>query len=474
MEKDLNTILSEADRMVSESSERLKSVPNDKAFGIRDALLVKCRDTIENLNIELDEEKRCRRHLESKLKDLEHSNGLLEDKLRQQESQMFDLSEELELSVVSNEQYKAELKKFQSLKSVHEAQTHMQSTLKSLEHSLATVQEENAKLKQQLENERARPKEYKTEQSDSLYFRDSYEEERMDLEKIELELEELYEKKHKCMIKDFEKKQEALREELTVAIDEIEIERERYHELYKTTVEENTQLRQEIKYLQSMLQRKQSQLEKHSQQSLDQLQSIMEKKGNEESLAYKVLISELEKEKNFIDNQKTELENQKIELENEIFSLREMIKNSTQVQERKENFASETSSLKQKVNELKSALNDQVHENKNLLQETDGETNLESRKVELVKIKYQNLIQSELQKRLRDKQEYKQHLIQDKEAFLSKLKMKDDKIEKLEAEKNELINALKNSEENITDSQVYSREREKRIMAEDTARVFIT
>lgn len=473
MESDLNSIISEADRMASESSERLKSIPNDKAFGIRDALLVKCRDTIENLNIDLDDIKRDKRHLESKVKDLEHANSLLENKVRQQESQLFEVSEELDLSISANEQYKSELKKFQSLKPLHEAQTHMQSTLKSLEHSLASVQEENAKLKHQLECEKARTKVLKTEQSDSIFLRESYDEERLDLEKIELELEQLYEKKHKCMIKDFEKKQEILREEMTAALDEIDIERQRYHKMYKNTVEENSQLRQEIKYLQNMLQRKQSQLEKHSQQSLDQLKNLMEKKGNEEGLAYKALIAELEKEKNLAENCKIELENQKNDLENEIVHLKELVRETEKNQESAERFGE-----KNKINELKAALREEMEENKKMcktieeLKKFAQESHPETRKIELIKLKYQSLIQSELQKRLRDKQAYKQHLIQDKEAFLSKLRMKDEKIEKLESEKNELLCAIHDLEESINDTQILNQEREKRIVAEDTSKVF--
>ena len=205
MEREASSIIFEADRFSSESSDRLKNIPNDKAFGIRDALLVKCRDTIENLNIELDEEKRSKKHLESKIKELEHANKLLDQKVRQQELHIQEINEELELSISSNDQYKAELKKFQNLKPLQEAQTHMQSTVKSLEHSLAVLQEENLKLKQQLENEKARIIEL---ESDSQYRRTSYDEDRLDLEKIELELEDLYEKKHKCMIKDFERKQD--------------------------------------------------------------------------------------------------------------------------------------------------------------------------------------------------------------------------------------------------------------------------
>ena len=469
MEREASSIIFEADRFSSESSDRLKNIPNDKAFGIRDALLVKCRDTIENLNIELDEEKRSKKHLESKIKELEHANKLLDQKVRQQELHIQEINEELELSISSNDQYKAELKKFQNLKPLQEAQTHMQSTVKSLEHSLAVLQEENLKLKQQLENEKARIIEL---ESDSQYRRTSYDEDRLDLEKIELELEDLYEKKHKCMIKDFERKQDILKEELTNAIDEIELERQRYHDMYKNTVEENNQLRQEIKYLQNMLQRKQSQLEKHSQQSLDQLQTIMEKKNTEENQAYKNLVSALENEKNSIENEKQELEN-------EINRLKDFIRNNTDTQANLDEIMNENNELKLIIKQNDARLQEKAQENmflnksieelKGIVHELESENTQDPKNIELVKYKYQNLLQSELQKRLRDKQDFKHHLIQDKEAFLAKLKQKDDKIAKLEQEKQDLQYRIEMYEQ--INSEYPSVMKEKRIVPEDTAMV---
>lgn len=474
MEKDLNNILQEADRVASESSERLKSLPNDKAFNIRDGLLIKCKNTIESLNIELEGEKKLNKKLENKLKDLEIINNTLEYKLKKSENQINDLKEEIEELISSNEQYKAELQKFSSIKSPNEAQSHMVSTLKSLEYSLSVVQEENAKLKQQLETERARLKEIRTEQSNSDYIKESFSEERLDLEKIETELEHLYEKKHKCMIKDFEKKQETLKAELINAIDEIEIERERYHSMYKVSLDENTQLRQEIKYLQNMLQRKQNQLEKHSQQSLDQLQNLIEKKGIEEILAHKTLVSDLE-------NNLQSLENDKIELEKEISRLKQIISNTDIMQDSQEHLLNENRSLRLKIQELESLLKEEAQENKYLsksldemkkmIQESETESLQEPRKAELIKLKYQTLLQSELQKRLQDKQAFKQHLIHDKEAFIAKLKVKDDRISKLEAEKTELLCEINYLERNNAENSFI--EKEKRIMAEDTARVIL-
>ena len=467
MEKELNNILQEADRVVSESSERLKSIPNDKSFGIRDALLVKCRDTIESLNLELDEEKRIKRGLESRIKDLEHQNNVLEHKLRQQEAHINDLVEELEQSMVSNQDFKAEKKIFESLKPLNEGQTLVQTSLKSLEHSISTLQEENSKLRQQLENERARIRE-----TDSQSIDENFTEERIDLEKIEIELEQLYEKKHKCMIKDFEKKQETLKEELNNAIDEIEIERKRYQGMYIEMVEENNQLRQEIKYLQNMLQRKQSQLEKHSQQSLDQLQTILEKKGTEENLGYKNMIGQLEKEKNILEGQKSSLEAQ-------VYKLQETIEVNKSLESSYDNLFNENLGLKNRIQELERVLKDEtqeksfltqnIEEMKKLVQDSANESLQDPRKQELIKLKYQTLIQSELQKRLRDKQNFKQHLIQDKEAFLAKLRTKDEKIAKLEAEKAELL--YKFSLFDIRNFDDDFSTKEKRFISEDTARL---
>ncbi|OMJ89809.1 hypothetical protein SteCoe_7986 [Stentor coeruleus] len=454
---------------LEEGSEKSRPFNVDKAFGVRDALLVKCRDTIESLNNELDEERRSRKILELKVKELENGLGILEHKLRQQNTEIEELKVEIELRDTSIEQYENEIKKLQSLKPLHEAQGHMQSTMKSLEHSLSTLQEENLKLKQQLEAEKARSKEMKAETLENRSRR-SIENERLDLEKIEQELEELYDKKHKCMIKDFEKKQEVIKEELTSALDEVDSERQRYQEMYKASNDENTQLRQEIKYLQNMLQRKQSQLEKHSQQSLDQLQSILEKKNNEETEAYKLLINTLEKEK-------ADAEAEKIALEHEVSRLKDHVEDTHIYLRSSEEVRSECIIMRKKVLELEKSLQAEINEKqylsqsledmKKIIQGSDNDTYQESRKIELVKLKYQTLLQAELQKRLRDKQSFKQHLIQDKEAFLTKLRAKDEKIASLESEKQELLATIDYIEERRNEVI----DRDSRIVNEETARV---
>lgn len=454
MEKDhFNTSFDPEDVSI-DAPDRPKFSINDKAFGIRDALLVKCRDTIESLNQELDDEKHSKKQLESKIHDLEHTQTILEHKLRSQEVTIVELKEELDSVSNVNEHYKLELKKNSALKPLQEAQVHMTNTVRSLEHSLNTLQEENFKLKAQLDSEKARSR-------DSIDSRRSAENDKSDFQKIEYELEELYEKKHKSMIKEFEKKQEILKNDLNSAIDEVEVERQRYQEMYKATVEENNRLRQEIKYLENMLQRKQSQLEKHSQQSLDQLQNLLEKKNNEQAESFKKIIFELE--------------NEKSELEDEIFRLKEKIESFEESQKNFESLNNENFLLKANIIELEQKLKNQKSEkklmNKNIdelrkvLIDNESDFGQENRRVELVKIKYQALLQSEMQKRLKDKQSYKDHLIQDKEAFLSKLRAKDEKIARLENEKNDLLYKF-----NCLQGQRFD-ESDKRIINADTARV---
>lgn len=449
------------DDLSVELKDRSKYSANDKAFGIRDALLVKCRDTIESLNQELEDEKRSKKQLENQIQDLEHSQTILEHKLRSQEILIIELKEELDSSQNETEHYKLELKKFSALKPLQEAQVHMTNTVRSLEHSLNVLQEENSKLKAQLESEKLKSRE-------SIDSRKSVEYEKVDLEKFEYELEELYEKKYKSMIKEFEKKQEMLKDELNNAIDKIEVERQRYQEMYKSTVDENNELRQEIKYLQNMLQRKQSQLEKHSQQSLDQLQNILEKKNYEQAEGYKRLVAELEKEK-------IGLEREKSELEDEVFRLKDQIDSMSEFQKNYENLNSEHFVLKANILELeqkvqtqkseKKKMNKNIEDLRKVLLENEPDSTQENRKIELVKIKYQALLQSEMQKRLKDKQSYKEHLIQDKEAFLSKLRAKDEKIAKLESEKTELIYKLNYIQNQKLDDS------DRRIVNADTVRV---
>jgi hypothetical protein len=416
----------------SQSSDRFKSGSNDMAFGIRDALLVKCKDTIESLNVELHEEKHAKKLLESRIKDLEQNLSIAQHKLAQQENYIEDLKAEIEENEVLAEEYKEEVKRMQAMKPIHEAQMHMQSTVKSLEHSLSTLQEENAKLKQQLNAEKARQK----ENSESREKK-STGKERISLENIENELEELYEKKHQSLIKEFEKKQEYLKDDLENAISDIEKERERYEEMYKIQVNENNSLRQEIKYLENMLQRKQSQLEKHSQQSLEQLQQILENKKHEETEAYESLIYGLEKEKN-------DIELAKIDLENELFFVKQRLTT--------ENSAETIKSLKEEVAELQEHLKEEIKEKQDMrkslddlkkcLNEPISESIPDSRQVELVKLKYQTMLQAEMQKRLKDKQNYKENLIRDKEAFISKLKSKDERIQALEAQNSSLLHQI--------------------------------
>ena len=242
--------------------------------------------------------------------------------------------------------------------------------------------------------------------------------------------------------------------------------------MYIEMVEENNQLRQEIKYLQNMLQRKQSQLEKHSQQSLDQLQTILEKKGTEESLGYKNMIGQLEKEKNILEGQKSSLEAQ-------VYKLQETIEVNKSLESSYDNLFNENLGLKNRIQELERVLKDEtqeksfltqnIEEMKKLVQDSANESLQDPRKQELIKLKYQTLIQSELQKRLRDKQNFKQHLIQDKEAFLAKLRTKDEKIAKLEAEKAELL--YKFSLFDIRNFDDDFSTKEKRFISEDTARL---
>ena len=463
MEKENSLFQQDQDRLSLDIIDRVKTSSNDKAFGIRDALLVKCRDTIENLNLELDEEKRSKKQLESHIKDLEHTTAVLEHKLRSQEVTLAELKEELELAHQSEETLKSDIKKLSSLKPLQEMQSHMSNTVKSLEHSLATLQEENMKLKSQLESEKARSREsVNWEKTDN---------DRLDLDKIELELEELYEKKHRCMIKDFEKKQEILREEMNHALDEIDIERQRYRDMYKATSDENNSLRQEIKYLQSMLQRKQNQLEKHSQQSLDQLQNILEIKSTEQTEEFKKAIEELEKEKNLLESLKSDLQK-------ENFKLKEKVENLKDFEKKYENLNNEYFVLKANIFELEQKLKEQKTEKKEIgknleelrkvLIDKQPDSPHPDREVELVEIKYQALLQSEIQKRLKDKQSYKHNLMQYKEAFLDKLRVKEEKISRLESEVPELlceINYLKSKiNENLNES-------DRRIVNADTARV---
>jgi chromosome segregation ATPase len=461
MEKENSFLSQDHDKLSLEAIDRVKTASNDKAFGIRDALLVKCRDTIESLNLELEEEKRTKKHLESQIKDLEHTNAILEHKLRSQEVSILELKEQIDQLLRSEEQIKSESQKL-SFKQLQEVQTHMSNTVKSLEHSLSTLQEENLRLKNQLESEKARSRE-------SGENRKSLDNDRLDLEKIELELEELYEKKHRHMRKDFEKKQEILREEMNHALDEIEIERKRYQEMYKASVDENNNLRQEIKYLQSMLQRKQNQLEKHSQQSLDQLQNILEKKNLEQCEEFRKALDEVE-------NEKSLLECLKNDLQKENFRLKERVESLEDFEKKYENLNNEYFVLKANIFELEQKLKEQKNEKKVigknlddlrkvLIDEPDSS---EARKTELVKIKYQALLQAEMQKRLKDKQDYKQHLIEDKEAFLAKLRVKEERILQLESEKKELLCEINYLRCQIVDDLHQS---DRRIVNADTARV---
>jgi hypothetical protein len=134
--------------------------------------------------------------------------------------------------------------------------------------------------------------------------------------------------------------------------------------------------------------------------------------------------------------------------------------------------------MRKKVLELEKALQAEINEKqylsqsledmKKIVQDSDNDTYQESRKIELVKLKYQTLLQAELQKRLRDKQSFKQHLIQDKEAFLTKLRAKDEKIASLENEKQELLATI----DYIEERRCEVIDRDSRIVNEETARVF--
>ena len=273
------------------------------------------------------------------------------------------------------------------------------------------------------------------------------------------------------MIKDFEKKTEILREEMNHALDEVDVERQRYRDMYKATSDENNSLRQEIKYLQSMLQRKQNQLEKHSQQSLDQLQNILEIKSTEQNDEFKKAVEELDKEKNL-------LEAIKADLQKENFKLKEKVENLKEFELKYEDLNNEYFVLKANVFELEQKLKEQkvqkkeisrnLEELRKVLIEKQPDSPRAGREAELVEIKYQALLQAEVQKRLKDKQSYKQNLMQYKEAFLEKLRVKEDKISRLESEIPELlceVNYLRSKiNENLNES-------DRRIVNADTARV---
>ena len=434
MEKENSLFQQPQEKLTPDLINQLKPLSNDKAFGIRDALLVKCRDTIENLNIDLDEEKRNKKQLQSQIKDLEHKNALNEHKLRSQDFTLNELKEQLEQAQQSEEIFKSEIKKLSSLKPLQEMQAHMMNTVKSLEHSLNTLQEENKKLKNQIELEKARFKDLETWEN-----RDD---DRIDLEKIELELEELYENKHRCMIKDFEKKQETLRDEMNRALNEIDIERQRYLDMYKATSDENNSLRQEIKYLQSMLQRKQNQLEKHSQQSLDQLQNILEIKASEQNEEFKKTIQELEKEKNLLESLKNTLQQENFRLNEKIEKLKKYEDLYQDYPALKNNIFDHEQNAKDK-NKEKKDLSKNLEEINYVYLSKESEYRQDDLDFNIPESKYQALLQLEIEKRLKDKQSYKNNLMQYKEAFVKKIKIKDEKISRQDLEINELLCEIK-------------------------------
>lgn len=108
----LNEIINESREVLSQSSSNshTQESPNfeDSAFGMKDVLLIKCRDTIENLYEEIELQKRQRRDAELCCKELEVKNLTLEKRTKELTTKLLSYKEELDMLVEQKENFEKE------------------------------------------------------------------------------------------------------------------------------------------------------------------------------------------------------------------------------------------------------------------------------------------------------------------------------------------------------------------------------
>ncbi|CAG9325311.1 unnamed protein product [Blepharisma stoltei] len=504
MESDLNSILEDAERIKSLSGERLRTLTRspDKAYDNRDSLLRQCRDTIEVLTADIEEEKRQRKQAELTAKELEFKNRSLENKAKILEEKIEGLNDDIDSLADANTYLQGELNKYQienfnsSEQALSDQLNEARDKILKLESSLTIFQSENSKLKTQCEANKSVISRLESEVYGYKISHEDLEANAKKLQTMETELEDLYEKKHQDLKSDYDKKHNEMR----TNIEELRKEKEMYMALYKDATEENSQIRNENKFLQNMLERKQQQLEKHSQETLETIQEMIGRKSDVNiSERLKELEEEnaiLKEELNYMHEQLDLKEKHKLKEDESDWNISQEL---SRVLEKESEAQQEVQRLNLKIETLENTLRGERNEKKMLSssiermqkvidaqnEELKGNISLDisiQRQMEILKSKYQAELRAEMEKRLKDKQDYKKLLIQDKEAFNRKIDLMQSKIKALEIENqnySEQISELKSnkfleiSKENDELNEIrlnLSTEREKRIIAERSAK----
>jgi DNA repair exonuclease SbcCD ATPase subunit len=118
-EENLQSIIDETSRVLAETHSRMNSeslgASDESAFGIRDGLLVKCRNAIEviftqNLHIEIEEERRKRREIENLYREVKSNNLSLEHKLKETSKKLTIANQDLEILSAEILELKREMK----------------------------------------------------------------------------------------------------------------------------------------------------------------------------------------------------------------------------------------------------------------------------------------------------------------------------------------------------------------------------
>ena len=320
-DKNLSQIISEAQINILDSNESLCEERADESSSfMKDALLAKCRDTIEviyikNLYLEIESQKRQRREAELTARETQTTLQNLEKRLKESNMRVIALQDENEKLSDQIEVLKKNLKvneknsiaskirdelsdeisalKLQAIEKNSFIQD-LQSSVKSLESKLAKLDHENTRYKEELEETQvkyedlvfkcdrlsAQSKISETVTSNLKQAQEDYtryiKEEKEFYENKEKDLREKFEQLESKLKKRYQSKEQQLKQEVKVSIEEIQRSLELNDAEHLKTRNENIQIKESIKALNE----KSSELEKNLRDQIEKLEQELQSSSN--------------------------------------------------------------------------------------------------------------------------------------------------------------------------------------------------
>lgn len=457
-EENLQSIIDETSRVLAETHSRMNSdslgASDESAFGIRDGLLVKCRNAIEviltqNLHIEIEEERRKRREIENLYREVKSNNLSQEHKLKETSKKLTVANQDLEILSAEILELKREIKhlddktKKQDIKQLSSTQSLMNQnsdllaeiedlksklaekhdimeewteSVKMFEKKLEQLEEENRILRIECEEWQnkfkdmshkcdrltAQAKISDTLKADLKRAQEDYEKYLNDERKIILHKEEEMKARYvdleQKLKETYKKRENDLKKEMTETIEEIHRNMQLSSKEHIKTRNENIALKDENKSLTAELAQLKKEVEtyKHNIENLQQeVQNLTEALRNKEN-DYK---AEMSKNKTSISKNNEEIEGMKILVE-------KANERTRRAEKRLEDLELDLDSLSEKYNQASAS-------NLTLMQELDS-----------LKEDYRNALEREkiLKETLKQKEEshkeYISDLIEDHERNL--------------------------------------------------------